>query len=141
MKPYNVTGKRLIDAGFPQGPALGEAIKSLAHLGMGDIPLQAWVKENAPAPRMKLQKNTNLIVNLDAYTKDEIDNQRKVIETMLEVMKTPNIISHLDRDNDSPRVLRKPEQPQSVNFILQLPVDDSPRVLRTAHQPQRFRFT
>ena len=86
-----ITGKNLIDAGFPQGPELGEALQRLNSAGIMPENLSAWVAENKPAPRMKLQDAPELIVNLDAETPEEIDNRDKVIETMQVVMRTPTV--------------------------------------------------
>lgn len=88
-----ITGRRLLDAGFPEGPAFGEALKTLQGGHITDAGLSQWVADNAPAPRMQLQTPPELIVNLDADTPDEEDNRTKVIETILEVMKTPIVTS------------------------------------------------
>lgn len=83
------TGKELIEAGFPQGPEFGRALDELRSSDLSGDDLAAWVVENKPAPRMKLQDGPELIVNLNAVTEGEIDNKSKVVETMTEVMKTP----------------------------------------------------
>ena len=88
-----VTGHQLLDAGFEQGPEFGKALKEVNQEGFEVETLSAWVSENKPAPRMKLQSSPNLIVNLEAETPEEIDNRNKVIETMNVVMRTPIVES------------------------------------------------
>lgn len=87
-----ITGRELIDAGFPTGgPAFGEALEHARKNDLRGPALAAWVAENKPAPRMKLQEGPELIVNLEAETDDEIDNRDKVVETMEVVMRTPTV--------------------------------------------------
>lgn len=88
-----ITGRDLIDAGFPQGPEFGNALKLLNSQGLDGKTLSDWVDENKPSPRMELQDAPALIVNLEADTPDEIDNREKVIETMGVVMRTPIVES------------------------------------------------
>jgi len=87
------TGRDLLNAGFPEGPAFGEALKTVnfefTKTRITPFNLQTWVDENKPAPRMELQSSPQLIINLEANTDSEIHNKSKVIETMTEVMKTP----------------------------------------------------
>lgn len=88
-----ITGRNLIDAGFPQGPEFGKALTALQGMNIEIDDLPAWVSENAPAPRLGLQTPPDLIINLGAETDLERDNLSKVTETMLEVMKTPIVTS------------------------------------------------
>ena len=86
-----ITGRDLIDAGFPQGPEFGKALNLVQGLDLPLDQLGAWVSENAPPPRLTLRDGPELIVNLDADTPDEIDNLDKVIETMRVAMRTPTV--------------------------------------------------
>ena len=86
-----ITGRVLIDAGFPQGPELGKALDTVRALGLEGDALRTWVAENKPAPRLKLQDPIEFVQNIRAESDLEAENVEKVIETMRELVKTPTI--------------------------------------------------
>lgn len=86
-----ITGRDLIDAGFPQGPEFGKALADVNAKGLTGNDLSAWVLNNKPSPRLQLQDAPELIVNLEASTPEEIENRANAIETMNVVMLTPTV--------------------------------------------------
>lgn len=88
-----ITGRELLDAGFPSddGYQIGQALEALKDENLTKAQIKAWVAENTPPPRLKLQEAPDLIVNLDATNPVEEDNKARVVETMQEVMRTPTV--------------------------------------------------
>ena len=87
-----ITGKDLIDLGFPQGPELGHALMQVRAQGLEGAALAAWVRDNAPAPRIGLQANPGYRFNLEAENAAEADNVDKVRATMDVLMRTPTLV-------------------------------------------------
>jgi len=88
-----LTGKDLIKLGFPQGPELGQALKTLNALGLEGEALASWVAQNKPSPRIGLQSAPKIQFNLEAENEAEQDNVAKVRETMDVLMRTPTLRS------------------------------------------------
>ena len=86
-----ITGRDLIDAGFPTGPEFGDALEHAREHDLRGEALAKWVATHKPSPRMKLQSGPELIVNLEATTPEEVGNREKVIETMRVVAQTPTV--------------------------------------------------
>jgi tRNA-splicing ligase RtcB (3'-phosphate/5'-hydroxy nucleic acid ligase) len=86
-----VTGKDLIDLGFPAGPALGAALAHVRQAGLNGDALRAYVAENKPAPHLPLQVAPVYALNLEAGNESEIHNVAKVTETMEALMRTPTV--------------------------------------------------
>jgi RNA-splicing ligase RtcB len=86
-----VTGKDLIDLGFPQGAALGAALAQVRQYGLEGEALQAFVAANRPAPQLPLQTAPADALNLEAEDAAEADNVAKVTETMDALMRTPTV--------------------------------------------------
>ncbi|OYW59620.1 MAG: RNA-splicing ligase RtcB [Rhodobacterales bacterium 12-65-15] len=86
-----VTGKDLIDLGFPQGAALGAALEHARAQGLEGEALRAFVAANQPAPHMPLQAAPIYALNLEAEDEAEVDNVAKVTETMDALMRTPTV--------------------------------------------------
>ncbi|MGB0901052.1 RtcB family protein [Halocynthiibacter sp.] len=78
-----VTGKDLIALGFEQGREIAPALKTVNELGLSGADLVAWVAQNKPAPRIRL--------NLEASNAEEQDNLDKVRATMDVLMQTPTL--------------------------------------------------
>jgi tRNA-splicing ligase RtcB (3'-phosphate/5'-hydroxy nucleic acid ligase) len=86
-----VTGKDLIDLGFPQGAALGAALAHVRQQGLEGQALRTFVAANLPPPVLPLQDGTAYALNLEAEDEAEIDNVRKVTQTMDALMRTPTV--------------------------------------------------
>lgn len=86
-----VTGKDLIDLGFPQGAALGAALEHVREQGLQGDALRAFVAANKPAPYLPLQPAPAYALNLEAEDEAEVDNVAKVTETMDALMRTPTV--------------------------------------------------
>jgi RNA-splicing ligase RtcB len=86
-----VTGKDLIDLGFPQGAALGAALAHVRQAGLEGDALRAFVAQNRPDPHLPLQVAPAYALNLEAEDAAEIDNLAKVTETMDALMRTPTV--------------------------------------------------
>lgn len=61
-----VTGKDLIDLGFPPGPALGAALAHVRQHGLQGEALRAYVEAKKPAPQLRLQTAPTWVLNLEA---------------------------------------------------------------------------
>lgn len=86
-----VTGKDLMDLGFPEGKALGLALEHVRTSGIeGDV-LRDWVQANRPAPFLPLQQAPQVRFNLEPDDEAEADNVAKVAETMAALMCTPTV--------------------------------------------------
>lgn len=88
-----ITGRDLIDAGFPQGPEFGKALEHARAKGLAGDALVAWVAANAPAPRIKMQDSPGYHLNIEGATDLERENVAKVQETMDVLMRTPTIVA------------------------------------------------
>lgn len=87
-----VTGKDLIDLGFPQGRELGQALDHVRAAGLTGTALADWVSANKPAPRIGLQDNPGYQINLTAGDDPlEAENLSKVTATMDVLMQTPTL--------------------------------------------------
>lgn len=86
-----VTGKDLIDLGFPEGAALGVALEHVRQAGLEGEALLAYVAANKPAPHLPLQTAPDYALNLEAQDEGEVDNLAKVTETMDVLMRTPTV--------------------------------------------------
>ena len=86
-----ITGRDLIDAGFPQGPEFGAALEHLKSIDFPNSELKNWVSENAPEPRVKPQAP----IKYNSYIESENDleeaNVQSVKSTFEELLKTPTI--------------------------------------------------
>jgi RNA-splicing ligase RtcB len=86
-----VTGKDLIDLGFPEGAALGAALKHVRQAGLVGDALVDFVAANKPAPVLPQQDPPAYALNLEAEDEAEVDNLAKVTETMDALMRTPTV--------------------------------------------------
>ena len=86
-----VTGKDLIELGFPQGPALGEALAYVRAQGLAGDALRAFVSRAKPAPYLSLQDAPDFALNLEAEDDAEIQNVANVTATMRDLMRTPPV--------------------------------------------------
>ena len=87
-----VTGKDLMDLGFPQGQALGAALDYVRQNALEGDALQAFVTANMPAPFMPLQDNPPAYqLNIAADTALEAENIAKVSDSMNLIMRTPTV--------------------------------------------------
>lgn len=86
-----ITGKELIDLGFEQGRAFGEALAYVNKAGLEGAALVDWVAANKPARRTPLQDNPGYQFNLEAEDEVEFDNIAKVRSTMDVLMRTPTL--------------------------------------------------
>ncbi len=66
-----VTGKDLIDLGFPPGPALGAALAHVRQHGLQGEALRACVEAKKPAPQLRLQTAPAWVRNLEAEDEAE----------------------------------------------------------------------
>jgi tRNA-splicing ligase RtcB (3'-phosphate/5'-hydroxy nucleic acid ligase) len=90
-KEMTVTGKDLMDLGFPEGKAFGIV---LAHARENDLQgdaLRAYVAARMPAPYIPLQDAPAFALNLVAENEAEVENVTKVSETMAALMRTPTV--------------------------------------------------
>lgn len=86
-----VTGKDLIELGFPQGAALGEALAfARTHHLSGDA-LRDYVARAKPAPHLPLQDAPDFSLNLAAEDTSEDQNVANVTATMQALMHTPTV--------------------------------------------------
>ncbi|MEO0569403.1 MAG: RtcB family protein [Pseudomonadota bacterium] len=88
-----ITGKDLIELGFEEGRDLGKALEHVNARGLEGEALAAWVAENKPAPRIKLQENPGYLFNLEAENELEMANVAMVRETMDILMQTPTLVA------------------------------------------------
>lgn len=87
-----VTGKDLIDLGFPQGPALGEALAHVRAQGLEGEALLAYLAAHRPAPYLPLQENPPAFaLNIEAEDETETANVAAVTATMMALMRTPTV--------------------------------------------------
>ncbi len=86
-----LTGKDLIDLGFPPGPELGAALAHVKAQGLTGPDLEQWVAANKPAPRITLQDNPGYQINIEAEDEAKEDNVAKVRATMDVLMQTPTL--------------------------------------------------
>ena len=87
-----VTGKDLIDLGFPPGSALGAALDHVRQNGLEGEALRAFVAQSLPTPFLPLQDPApSYALNLEAGDEAEIDNLAKVQATMDLLMRTPTV--------------------------------------------------
>lgn len=86
-----VTGKDLMDMGFPEGPELGAALAHVNASGLTGADLSTWVAANRPAPRLRPQDNPGYQFNLEAEDAAEIDNVARVRASMDVLMQTPTL--------------------------------------------------
>jgi RNA-splicing ligase RtcB len=86
-----VTGKDLIDLGFPPGPALGAALAHVRLHGLQGDALRAYVEAKKPAPKLRLQTAPAWVLNLEAEDEAEAGNVAAVTETMDQLMRTPTL--------------------------------------------------
>ncbi|MEM9098496.1 MAG: RtcB family protein [Pseudomonadota bacterium] len=86
-----VTGKDLIELGFPQGPELGAALAHVNGAGLEGDALAAWVVAHRPAPRIGPQEAPAYAMNIEAEDEAEVENVAKVKSTMDAMMRTPTL--------------------------------------------------
>ena len=86
-----VTGKDLLDLGFPEGRGFAAALTRVNDLQLSGDTLRDWVRENAPAPRIGLQDAPGYAFNLVAEDALEQNNIEKVRATMDTLMRTPTL--------------------------------------------------
>ena len=87
-----VTGKDLIDLGFPQGPALGVALQYVRDNGLEGDALRDYVAQNRPAPFLPLQSQApDFALNIEAEDASEVENVAQVTATMEALMRTPTV--------------------------------------------------
>ena len=86
-----VTGKDLIDLGFPQGKDLGAALAHVRSAGLSGDALAKWVAANKPARPLGLQEAPDYALNIEADDALEAENVAKVRATMDEMMRTPTL--------------------------------------------------
>lgn len=86
-----VTGKDLMDLGFPEGKALGVALAHVREQGLEGDTLRAYVRDNMPQPFLPLQSASEVSFNLEIEDEAEADNVARVRETMDILMRTPTI--------------------------------------------------
>lgn len=86
-----VTGKDLIDLGFPPGAALGAVLAHVRQAGLEGDALRAFVAASKPAPHLPLQRAPAYALNLEAEDEAEVANLGNVIETMDALMRTPTV--------------------------------------------------
>ncbi|MEM7237131.1 MAG: RtcB family protein [Pseudomonadota bacterium] len=86
-----VTGKDLIELGFPEGRELGAALVHVNAEGLHGVQLARWVEANRPAPRIGLQEQPGYVLNIDAETALEAENVDRVKATMDVMMRTPTL--------------------------------------------------
>ncbi|MES2435528.1 MAG: RtcB family protein [Pseudomonadota bacterium] len=86
-----VTGKDLIELGFPQGPALGEALEHVRAQNLSGDALRDYVARAKPAPYLPLQDAPDFALNLEAEHDAEIQNVANVTATMQALMRTPTV--------------------------------------------------
>jgi hypothetical protein len=87
-----VTGKDLMDLGFPQGRNLGEALEHVRANGLEGEALRAFVASNLPPAQLPLQeKGPAYALNLEAEDEAEIDNVARVTASMDALMRTPTV--------------------------------------------------
>lgn len=87
-----VTGKDLIDLGFPPGPALGEALAHVRAAGLEGEALRDYVAQNRPAPHLPLHDSAPAFaLNIEAEDDSEIANVAAVSATMAALMRTPTV--------------------------------------------------
>lgn len=86
-----VTGKDLIDLGFPEGAALGAALEHVRRTGIEGDALLAYAAVAKPPPHLPLQLAPAYALNLVAEDAGEVFNVDKVSETMDLLMRTPTV--------------------------------------------------
>lgn len=86
-----VTGKDLIDLGFPAGPALGAALRHVQAHGLEGEALMVFLAMAKPAPRLPLQPAPGYALNLEADSEAEQANLSGVTATMDLLMRTPTV--------------------------------------------------
>jgi tRNA-splicing ligase RtcB (3'-phosphate/5'-hydroxy nucleic acid ligase) len=87
-----VTGKDLIDLGFPEGRALGAALAHVRAQGLEGDALSAWVQGNMPAPTLPLQSPApEFSINIAAGNDLEATNVADVTASMRLIMQTPTV--------------------------------------------------
>jgi tRNA-splicing ligase RtcB (3'-phosphate/5'-hydroxy nucleic acid ligase) len=90
-KEMAVTGKDLMDLGFPQGVALGSALDYVRANALEGEALRNYVLANLPAPTLDLQRAPALQVNIEADNDLESANIAAVTESMVTLMRTPTL--------------------------------------------------
>ncbi len=86
-----VTGKDLIELGFPQGSALGAALGYAREHGLQGDDLRNYVLANLPAPTIDLQQAPDLQINIVSENDLEAENVAAVRSTMAHLMRTPTV--------------------------------------------------
>jgi tRNA-splicing ligase RtcB (3'-phosphate/5'-hydroxy nucleic acid ligase) len=87
-----VTGKDLIDLGFPSGKALGDALVYVRAQALEGDALSAWVQHNMPAPTLDLQSPApGFSINIAAENDLEAINVADVTASMRAIMQTPTV--------------------------------------------------
>jgi tRNA-splicing ligase RtcB len=87
-----VTGKDLIDLGFPQGKALADALAYANANGLEGEALRAYAASVMPAPFMELHEQAPAWqMNIQAENDLEAVNVQKVHDTMASLMRTPTV--------------------------------------------------
>lgn len=87
-----VTGKDLIDLGFPQGPALGKALEYVRQNGLEGEALLAYVAHSKPAPHIPLHAVApSYQLNIAAEDASDVENIARVTDTMDVLMRTPTV--------------------------------------------------
>ncbi len=90
-----ITGKDLIDLGFPPGAALGRALAFAKAHGLEGAALAAYVDRVKPAPVVQhnlLDAPVAYHRNIEAETEDEVANVAAVTASMDRLMRTPTLV-------------------------------------------------
>ena len=86
-----VTGKDLMDLGFPEGKALGMMLADVRAQGLQGDALRDYVTARLPTPHIPLQASLPFAMNLEAEDEADLDTVTKVRETMAALMRTPTV--------------------------------------------------
>ncbi|MEL7116188.1 MAG: RtcB family protein [Pseudomonadota bacterium] len=90
-----ITGKDLIDMGFPPGPEFGRALRHINAEGLTGDALVAYVAFAKPAPievQPLLAEPAPFHRNIEAETEDEVANVDAVMRSMDRLMHTPTLV-------------------------------------------------
>ena len=88
-----ITGTTLIEMGYEQGPHFGIVLPILNQERHTEDEIAALMQKHAPLPKVPLQSPAPCAYNITAETPYEIDNLRKLQETMNVILETPVVLS------------------------------------------------
>jgi tRNA-splicing ligase RtcB len=83
-----ITGRDIIDLGFPPGPHIPKMIER-ARLLPPDADLRAALEDLAPPPTLPLKDPKQVCIIAGANSLDELDNIDRVTDTLRELSRTP----------------------------------------------------